>query len=41
MSKKLLEYLVKDPCDHEYSSVRYYEMDEKKFDFLNDLRKEF
>jgi len=30
MSKKLLEYLVKDPYNYRYSSVRYYEM-KKKF----------
>jgi len=33
--------LVKDPCDYKYSSARYYEMNEKKFSFLRDLRNEF
>jgi len=26
--------LVSDPCDYKYSSAAYYEMDEKKYDFL-------
>lgn len=29
--------LVKDPCDYEYSSARYYELNEKNFLFLKDL----
>jgi putative transposase len=33
--------LVKDPCDYKYSSARYYEMNEKNFSFLKDLRDEF
>ena len=33
--------LVKDPGDYKYSPARYYEMKEKKFNFLKDLRKEF
>ena len=33
--------VVKDPCDYKYSSARYYEMNEKNFSFLKDLRDEF
>jgi putative transposase len=29
--------LVKDPCDYKYSSAKYYEMNEKNFDFLKDM----
>ena len=30
--------LVTDPCDYKYSSARYYEMNDKSFSFLKDLR---
>jgi hypothetical protein len=33
--------LVKDPCDYKYSSVRYYELNDKNFSFLKDLWKVF
>ena len=33
--------LAADPCAYKYSSARYYEMNEKEFSFLRDLRKEF
>jgi len=33
--------LAKDPCEYKYSSARYYEMNEKNFSFLKDLREEF
>ena len=33
--------LVKDPCDYNYSSARYYELNEKNFSFLKDLKEEF
>jgi putative transposase len=33
--------LVKNPCDYKYSSARYYEMNEKNFEFLKDLFEEF
>ena len=33
--------LVKDPGDYKYSSAWYYEINEKKFSFLKDLREEF
>jgi putative transposase len=33
--------LAKDPCEYKYSSARYYEMNEKNFGFLKDLREEF
>jgi len=33
--------LVNDPCDYKYSSARYYEMDDKNFSFLKDLKDEF
>ncbi len=33
--------LVIDPCDYEYSSARYYELGEKNYPFLKDLREEF
>jgi putative transposase len=33
--------LAKDPCDYRYSSARYYELNEKNFSFLKDLREEF
>jgi REP element-mobilizing transposase RayT len=33
--------LVKDPCDYKYSSAKYYEMGEKNFSFLKDLKEEF
>ncbi|MEO7533934.1 MAG: hypothetical protein ABIU30_08815, partial [Ferruginibacter sp.] len=33
--------LVSDPCDYHYSSARYYEMNEKIFPFLKDVRTEF
>jgi REP element-mobilizing transposase RayT len=29
--------LVKHPCDYKYSSARYYELNEKDFNFLKDL----
>jgi REP element-mobilizing transposase RayT len=29
--------LVKDPCDYKYSSARYYELNDKDFNFLKDL----
>lgn len=29
--------LVSHPCDYYYSSSRYYERNEKSFEFLNDL----
>jgi len=32
--------LAKDPCEYKYSSARYYEMNEKDFSFLKDLREE-
>ena len=39
----LAEYwqLVKDQCDYVYSSAKYYELDEKNYLFLKDLRDEF
>jgi putative transposase len=33
--------LVKDPCEYKYSSAKYYEMDEKEFDFLKDMYEQF
>ena len=33
--------LATDPCDYTYSSARYYELNEKNFPFLKDLRNEF
>ena len=33
--------LVNNPWDYYYSSARYYEMNEKNFDFLKDVREEF
>ena len=33
--------LVKDPCDYKYSTARYYEMGEKNYSFIKDLREEF
>ena len=33
--------LAKDPCEYKYSSARYYEINEKCFDFLKDLLEEF
>jgi len=33
--------LAKDPCEYKYSSARYYELNEKNFGFLRDLREEF
>ena len=33
--------LVKDQCDYVYSSAKYYELDEKNYLFLKDLRDEF
>ncbi|MDP4264026.1 MAG: hypothetical protein Q8941_15970 [Bacteroidota bacterium] len=33
--------LVKDPCDYKYSPARYYELNEKNFLFLKDLKREF
>ena len=33
--------LAKDPCEYKYSSARYYELNEKNFAFLKDLREEF
>lgn len=33
--------LVTDPCDYHYSSARFYEMNDKTFPFLKDLREEF
>ncbi len=32
--------LVRNPCDYLYSSARYYERNEKNFDFLKDLWEE-
>jgi len=32
--------LLKDPCDYKYSSARYYERNEKNFDFIKDLWEE-
>ena len=29
--------LSKHPCDYEYSSARYYELSDKRFNFLKDL----
>lgn len=29
--------LVKHPCDYKYSSARYYELNDKSFNFLKDL----
>ena len=33
--------LANNPWDYYYSSARYYEMNEKNFDFLKDIREEF
>ena len=33
--------LAIDPCDYPYSSARYYELGQKGFSFLKDLRDEF
>lgn len=33
--------LADNPCDYYYSSAKYYEMNEKNFDFLKDVREEF
>jgi REP element-mobilizing transposase RayT len=33
--------LVKHPCDYKYSSARFYDMDDRYFNFLRDLRGEF
>ena len=33
--------LVRDPCDYLFSSARFYEMGEKNYTFLKDLREEF
>ena len=33
--------LAKDPCDYKYSSASYYELNEKRFGFLKDLREEW
>jgi putative transposase len=33
--------LVKNPCAYKYSSAKYYEMNEKEFDFLKDMYEEF
>lgn len=33
--------LVKDPCEYEYSSAKYYETNEKDFDFLKDMYEVF
>ncbi|MEO6611849.1 MAG: transposase [Chitinophagaceae bacterium] len=33
--------LAQDPCDYKYSSARYYELNEKTFNFLKDLWEEF
>lgn len=34
-------HLVSDPCDYKYSSARYYELNERNFTFLKDLREMF
>jgi putative transposase len=33
--------LVSDPCDYKYSSAAYYEMNDKNYNFLKDIRAEF
>jgi putative transposase len=33
--------LATNPCDYKYSSASYYEVNEKHFSFLKDLREEF
>ena len=33
--------LADNLCDYYYSSAKYYEMNEKNFDFLKDVREEF
>ena len=33
--------LAKDPCEYKYSSARYYELNDRSFGFLKDLRDEF
>ena len=33
--------LVNDPCEYTYSSARYYETNEKNFEFLKPMYKEF
>jgi REP element-mobilizing transposase RayT len=33
--------LVQVPCDYKYSSARYYDLNEKSFEFLKDLLAEF
>ncbi|MFZ1809471.1 MAG: transposase [Cyclobacteriaceae bacterium] len=33
--------LVHDYCDYKYSTARYYELGEKEFDFIKDLREEY
>jgi REP element-mobilizing transposase RayT len=33
--------LVSDPCDYKYSSANYYELNDRSFYFLKDLRDEF
>jgi hypothetical protein len=34
-------HLAADPCDYLYSSARYYEIGDKNFSFLKDLREEY
>ncbi len=33
--------LVKDPCNYIFSSARFYELDDKTYSFLKDLREVF
>jgi hypothetical protein len=33
--------LVQNPYDYKYSSARYYDVNEKSFEFLKDLLEEF
>lgn len=33
--------LANDPCDYSYSSAKFYELGNKEFEFLKDLRAEF
>jgi len=33
--------LAEDPCEYKYSSAGFYELNEKNFSFLKDLREEF
>ncbi len=34
-------HLVQDPCDYEYSSARFYEVGDLRFDFLKHIGEEF